>query len=263
MFALRVALTIGSSLLFAIMMGRRTGKPVHWGLAGLIVGSAISFNTVRDLWRGPIEVDVLSAEVVRHRVNKGTYYFAELEVLTTTGERVSLSISDSDHWRDLEQTCRAQRLPVERAVVLRSLAVALSVSCGDGVITRQCESGQADACKDCERRGRSLTYGEKDRSVRNFARAVPLFAVACEHADAAACTLLAHALLEGSGGARDPARAATLYRRACDAGQTDACGMLGRLLAHGDGVSADPIAARSLLERACRDGFEVFCEPVQ
>jgi TPR repeat protein len=58
---------------------------------------------------------------------------------------------------------------------------------------------------------------------------------------------------------RDVARAVGLYARACDLGDADACFIAARLLAAGDGVEPDRGRAFALFARLCEDGMALAC----
>ena len=104
-----------------------------------------------------------------------------------------------------------------------------------------CPRGDAKACFD-----RGVTLLDVDP-----ARAMVVFATACDLGHGAACNNLGNLHERGRGTPVDLARAASLYERACEAKSAHGCFSLAKLHEGGKHVAQDPARAFALYEKAC------------
>jgi TPR repeat protein len=134
------------------------------------------------------------------------------------------------------------------------IGVALGVCEDPEVCERECEGGSADRC-----RRLAATYAMGRGEARDEARAVTLYAQACEMKDAPACVFEGQMHEYAHGVPKDDARAAALYGRACDLGWLAGCYNLAIMLENGRGVDADVPRAVDLYERVCDAGANAGC----
>jgi hypothetical protein len=106
-------------------------------------------------------------------------------------------------------------------------------------------------------RGGSQTWGYFPQSDQ---RAAEFFAKGCALGDPKGCGDLGHALLGGTGVAKDPARAARLVVWACEKGYAFSCWDAGVVLYDGTGVEQDHERAKRVLVAGCSRGNPGACD---
>lgn len=117
---------------------------------------------------------------------------------------------------------------------------------------RACDLGDGLACS---RLGDLLLRDDAAEGARAFA----LHERGCGFGEPRACTMLAHACVEGRGVEPDVARARALYRASCGAGDARACRELGALDEAGIGGGIDLAAAARAYAQACEGAFAAGC----
>jgi TPR repeat protein len=113
----------------------------------------------------------------------------------------------------------------------------------DASLSRNCESGNAPACK-------QAADNLLARHPEALTEARPLYLRACQGGYMPGCSAYAIMLKDGLGGSEDKTEAARLMSRACKSGDADGCLGVYHMMQAGDGMDADPHRARDFLAQS-------------
>lgn len=120
------------------------------------------------------------------------------------------------------------------------------------VLRQSCEAGNA---QDCSSLGDIYLTG-RNGVVKDSARAVSLFQLACDGGEPRGCYELARANA-WTGVPDNEERATTLFRNLCVRGFGGGCHGLGEMYVAGVGVPKDEARARALFQQACESDFVI------
>lgn len=110
-----------------------------------------------------------------------------------------------------------------------------------------------------DNRGVALKYMNGDGVPVDRAKAVELFAKACDDDDILSCAMLGHIYRNGDGVVQDYTKAVALLEKACDAKELESCATLGVLYVTGEGAAKDVARAYALFSDACERHDSTGC----
>jgi TPR repeat protein len=164
--------------------------------------------------------------------------------------------TDSNSLATLKESCNAGNAEACRAA---SAAVLESdPRLARSLAERGCAANDRNSCNGL---GMMLISGEQ--TERDYARAVPLLAAACDDGVGLACGALSNMLLVGAGTAKDNPQALARAERGCTLNDARSCASLGLYLSAGDIFPRDLTRAAPALLKACAASAPEACSILQ